>query len=233
MVLCCSTLAAMKPNILFIAVDDLKPMLGCYGDTDVLTPNIDQLAARGTVFLNNACQQSVCGPSRASLMTGTYPDTTKVYDLKTMLPAANPDTLTLPEYLRTHGYETTGTGKIYDPRSVDDELDAPSWSQPFQLNDLDPYFAPGFKKPKGGYFDPEVAQENKQLRQYMKKEGIKRKDKQAYAAALSKFPNVKPLTECMDVLDDAYDDGAIANCAVDQMASLSKGGATVLSGGRF
>ncbi|WP_136062301.1 IS1595 family transposase [Pontiella sulfatireligans] len=52
-------------------MDDLKPILGCYGDKDIKTPNMDRLAARGTVFLNNACQQSVCGPSRASLMTGT------------------------------------------------------------------------------------------------------------------------------------------------------------------
>ena len=51
-----------KPNILFIAVDDLKPELGCYGNTLIKTPNIDRLAAMGTVFLSNYCQQAVCGP---------------------------------------------------------------------------------------------------------------------------------------------------------------------------
>jgi len=72
-------------NVLFIAVDDLKPMLGCYGDTEIHTPNIDKLASSGTVFLNNHCQQAVCAPSRASLLTGLRPDKTKVWDLKTIM----------------------------------------------------------------------------------------------------------------------------------------------------
>ncbi|VGO15312.1 Choline-sulfatase [Pontiella desulfatans] len=215
---------ATKPNILFIAVDDLKPMLGCYGDAEILSPNIDRLAARGTVFLNNACQQSVCGPSRASLMTGTYTDTTKVFDLKTLMREANPDTLTLPEYLRKQGYETTGTGKIFDPRSVDDQFDAASWSQPFLQNGSDEYFAKGYEKPKGGFHNPVVAKQNKELKAFMKKEGIKKSDEDAYVDALLKYPMVKPLTECLEVPDDAYDDGAFANCAVQQMERLARGG---------
>ena len=67
-----------KPNILFIAVDDLKPELGAYGNKLVKTPNIDRLAKMSTVFLNNYCQQAVCGPTRASLMTGMRPDYTKI-----------------------------------------------------------------------------------------------------------------------------------------------------------
>ena len=227
LILCCISLSATadkQPNILFIAVDDLKPMLGCYGDTDVKTPNIDQLAERGTVFLNNACQQSVCGPSRASLMTGTYPDTTKVFDLKTQIREANPDTLTLPEYLRANGYETTGVGKIYDPRSVDKQFDAPSWSLPFLQHGLDAaYYAKGLKKPHSGFHDPEVAKQNKQLKAYMKKEGFTKKDKAAYVDALLKYPMVKPLTECRDVPDDAYDDGAFANRGMELMERLAQG----------
>ena len=69
-----------KPNVLFFAIDDLKPILGCYGDSLVKTPNIDRLAKMGTVFMNNYCQQAVCGPTRASLMTGKRPDYTKVWD---------------------------------------------------------------------------------------------------------------------------------------------------------
>ncbi len=103
-------------NILFIAVDDLKPVLGCYGDTLIQTPNIDRLADAGTVFLNNHCQQAVCGPSRASLMTGLRPDHTRVWDLKTKMRDMNPDIVSLPQYLRSQGFETDGTGKIYDPR---------------------------------------------------------------------------------------------------------------------
>ena len=78
-----------KPNILFIAIDDLKPELGCYGNNLIKTPNIDRLAAMGTVFLNNYCQQAVCGPTRASLMTGMRPDATKVLDLKTKMKQQN------------------------------------------------------------------------------------------------------------------------------------------------
>ncbi len=213
-----------KPNILFIGVDDLKPMLGCYGDPDILTPHIDKLASKGTVFLNNACQQAVCAPSRASLMTGTYPDTTKVYDLKTQMREAKPDTLTLPEYLRRHGYETTGCGKIYDPRSVDDSFDAPSWSQPFLQNVPSEYLAQGFDKSEGGYHDPEVKKQNMALKEYLKANGIKKSDKKATEAASQQFPKVKPLTECLDLPDDAYDDGAFANCAIAQMEKLAKGG---------
>ena len=221
-----STLAlADRPNILFIAVDDLKPMLGCYGDTEILSPNIDKLAERGTVFLNNACQQSVCGPSRASLMTGTYPDTTKVYDLKTLIRKANPDTLTLPEYLKSKGYETTGCGKIYDPRSVGKSFDAASWSLPFLQHPQQEYFADGIAKPDNGYHSPAVQADNKAFKAYLKKNGIKRSDKKAYAEAFAKFPLVKPITECMDedLPDDAYDDGSFANCAIEQMDKLSKG----------
>lgn len=71
-----------KPNILMIAIDDLKPMLGCYGESRIITPNIDALAARGTVFLKNYCQQAVCAPTRASLMTGLRPDVTRFGTLK-------------------------------------------------------------------------------------------------------------------------------------------------------
>ena len=62
-----------KPNILFIAIDDLKPILGCYGNTLIKTPNIDRLAKMGTVFMSNYCQQAVCGPTRASIMTVREP----------------------------------------------------------------------------------------------------------------------------------------------------------------
>ena len=120
-----------KPNILFIAVDDLKPILGCYGNTLIKTPNIDRLAKMGTVFTSNYCQQAVCGPTRASIMTGKRPDYTKVWDLKTKMRDINPDILSLPQYLITQGYSTQGIGKIYDSRCVDKKMDDPSWSVPY------------------------------------------------------------------------------------------------------
>lgn len=122
-----------SPNVLFIAVDDMKPLLGCYGDASAITPNIDQLAAAGTVFQTAHCQWPVCGPSRASLMTSLRPEAVGVMDLKTDMREKNPDVLTLPQHFKNHGYTTAGTGKIYDPRCVDSKkiLDAPSWSLPF------------------------------------------------------------------------------------------------------
>ena len=121
----------VKKNILFIAVDDLKPILGCYGDERILSPNIEALAKRGTVFLNNYCQQAVCAPTRASLLTGLRPDKTKVWDLKTVMRDYVPDILTFPQYLIANGYETAATGKVFDPRSVDSGHDVSSWSIPY------------------------------------------------------------------------------------------------------
>ena len=70
-----------KPDVLFIAVDDLRPEMGCYGNPVVKTPNLDRLAARGVVFNHAHCQQAVCDPSRSSLMTSRRPDATRVWDL--------------------------------------------------------------------------------------------------------------------------------------------------------
>jgi arylsulfatase A-like enzyme len=125
--------ATERPNILFIAVDDLKPALGCYGDKTALTPNIDRLAARGTVFTKAYCQWPVCGPSRASIMTSLRPEANGVMDLKTDVRAKDAKVLTLPQHFIAHGYTTAGCGKIYDPRCVDNkkDCDKPSWSLPF------------------------------------------------------------------------------------------------------
>jgi arylsulfatase A-like enzyme len=71
-----------KPNILFIAVDDLRPELGCYGNKVIKTPAIDRLAQEGVLFDRAYCQQAVCNPSRASLLTGMRPDSVKVWDLR-------------------------------------------------------------------------------------------------------------------------------------------------------
>ena len=123
-------LKAEKPNILFIAIDDMKPIAGCYGDKLAITPNIDKLAAQGTLFLNNQCNWSVCGPSRVSLMTSLMPDTTGVTGFKKMR-AKLPEVITLPAHLKSNGYVTTGVGKIFDHRTVDNQYDERSWAIPF------------------------------------------------------------------------------------------------------
>src|SRR6187401_427713 len=121
--------AATKMNVLFIAIDDLRPELGCYG-SPVKSPNLDALASRGLVFERAYCQQAVCSPSRTSLLTGRRPDTTKIYDLETHFRKNIPDVVTLPEYFKKNGYHTQSFGKIYHG-SLDDPQ---SWSVPHTNN---------------------------------------------------------------------------------------------------
>ncbi|MBP89505.1 MAG: iduronate-2-sulfatase [Planctomycetaceae bacterium] len=118
---------AGRANVLFIAIDDLRPALGCYDDSVAVTPNIDRLASRGMVFNRAYCQLAVCCPSRLSLMTGRRPDTIRVWDLKTHFRAAMPDVVTLPQHFKNHGYHTRSLGKIYHG-SGKPSKDPPSWS---------------------------------------------------------------------------------------------------------
>ena len=115
-----------------------KPALGCAGDPHAKTPNIDKLAARGTVFTRAYCQQAVCSPSRSSLLTGRRPDTTKVYDLVTHFRKALPDVVTLPQHFKNNGYYAHGVGKIYHGGYNDE----PSWSVPWEA-DEGPQLRPG------------------------------------------------------------------------------------------
>jgi arylsulfatase A-like enzyme len=115
-----------KPNILFIAVDDLRPELGCYGVEEIKSPNIDALAKSGLLFNRAYCQQAVCSPSRTSLMTGRRPDTTKVYNLQDHFRETIPNVITLTEHFKNNGYFAQSFGKIYHP-GLDDPK---SWSVP-------------------------------------------------------------------------------------------------------
>lgn len=102
---------APKPNVLSIAIDDLRLELGCYGVKEIKSPNIDRFAASGVAFSRAYCQQAVCNPSRVSLMTGLRPDSTKVWDLVTEMRTKIPDVVTLPQYFRQHGYRAVAYGK--------------------------------------------------------------------------------------------------------------------------
>ena len=101
-----------KPNILFIAVDDLKPTSGAYGDRLAKTPGMDRLAKEGIVFQYAYCQQAICAASRASIMTGMRPDKTRIWDLVTDFRQVNPNVVTIPQYFKEMGYETAAMGKI-------------------------------------------------------------------------------------------------------------------------
>jgi choline-sulfatase len=153
----CLPAADQKPlNILFIAVDDLRPELGCYGNPVVKSPNIDALAKRGTTFTSAYCQQAVCSPSRSSLMTGRYPDATKVWDLKTHFRVALPDAVTVAQLFKQNGYHAASLGKIFH-HGFDDGA---SWSEPAWYAtgltvDTDPQ---DFRKRKTVRFGPGVSE---------------------------------------------------------------------------
>ncbi len=134
---------AARPNVLFIAVDDLVPAIGCYGDTRALTPQMDSLASHGVTFLRSYTHWPVCGPSRACLTTSLTPEETGVIGFKPIR-GVLPNVITLPQHFRNNGYETAATGKFHDPRTVgvitdpnspttggDDTDDVPSWSLPY------------------------------------------------------------------------------------------------------
>lgn len=117
-----------KPeNVLFIMVDDLRPSLGCYGDSIAVTPHIDELASVSTVYSRAYCQQALSGPTRASLMTGLRPSETGVTELNTWMRKRNPDIVTLPQAFKSAGYETVSVGKTF--HGAKNTLDTLSWSR--------------------------------------------------------------------------------------------------------
>ncbi len=123
-----------KPNVLFIAADDLSCALGCYGDPVAKTPHLDRLAASGVCFLKAYNQLPLCNPTRASVMTGLRPDTIKVYDLDRHFRDEVPDAVTVSQQFMKNGWWAGRVGKIYHynvPASIgtDGFDDPPSWQK--------------------------------------------------------------------------------------------------------
>lgn len=138
-----------KLNVLFIAVDDLKPWVSAYGDKHAKTPGMDRLAKEGIVFKSSYCQQAICAASRASIMTGLRPDRTKIWDLVTDFRQVNPNVVSMPEYFKNMGYETAAMGKIFHIESVGVGHDSPSWSVPYRDAAAPKYALPFVPNEKG------------------------------------------------------------------------------------
>ncbi len=122
---------ADQPNVLLIMVDDLRPALGRYGDQLAITPNIDRFAESARVFGRAYCHQAVCGPSRASILTGHLPDNTRVWHNRNHFRTTHPDLITLPQLFKVNGYQSLGLGKVFIGDERED--DPPSWSAPAVL----------------------------------------------------------------------------------------------------
>ena len=205
-----------QKNILFIAIDDLKPLLSNYGETQMITPNFDRLADMGMTFTNAHVQYAVCGASRASVMTGTNPDTNKVWDLHTDFRDSAPNLVSMPEHLINQGYESTGSGKIYHIPSAAKGHDGKTWSIPHQMpKNYDPnYGEPGL----GYYQNNETKKEIARLTAEAESKGLKRGKIRRYV-----FKRFKPSTESADVSDTAYNDGLYTQTALKQLESLENG----------
>ena len=197
-----------RPNIIFIAVDDLRPELHCYGVNHVKSPNIDRLAADGIKFTQAYCQSAVCNPSRASLLTGMRPETTGVLDLNTNLRSVAPNVVTLPQYFKNNGYYCMAIGKIFH-NIFPDTL---SWNGPQMHVDGFPF------DPDAGYLsDSALAFIEKRKQGYITAGTAKNR-----MDVFGKWYIKAFATECVDVPDNAYYDGAQTDAAIEKIDELSK-----------
>ncbi|MEM1442517.1 MAG: sulfatase-like hydrolase/transferase [Verrucomicrobiota bacterium] len=120
-------LAADRPNILFIAIDDLNDWIGCMGGhPQTITPNFDRLAASGVLFTNAHCPGAACNPSRTAIMTGIAPHRSGLYDNRQKMREILPEAEIIPQHFRNHGYLAIGSGKM-----LHYFIDAPSWDDYF------------------------------------------------------------------------------------------------------
>ena len=198
-----SSAAAKHPNILFIAVDDLRPQLGCYGQPQMITPNIDALAHEGVVFMHNYCQYAVCGPSRDSILTGLRPDTNGTTDNVHNFRQNLPNWVTIPEHFARHGYQTVKTGKISHVNRDDKAFQRIMYE--FSQPGVSLYNSPANKSDMLKNMD--VIHE-KELA------GEKLTDHERYVMMIG------PHYEWSDAPDNHYSDGAMADLATEEMKKM-------------
>ncbi len=179
-----------KPNVLFIAVDDLRPQLGCYGRSFMHTPNIDRLARSGTMFRRAYCMVPTCGASRASLMTGLRPSRHRFVSYRTWAEKDAPGVTPLHTHFRNHGYHTVSLGKVL--HHPEDHREG--WSE-------DPW------RPDQRYLAYQNLDSVEQWKRHRKKhDGKGRARGPAYEAA--------------EVPDDAYPDGKLAKEAIERLGRI-------------
>ena len=239
-----SATPSQKMNVLFIAIDDLRPELGCYGKDYIHSPNIDAIAKSGMVFDRAYVQQAVCSPSRTCVMTGVRPDTSKVTDLVTHFRAALPDVVTIGQAFQQNGYFVQGMGKIFHGH-LDDK---PTWSVPWQVPK-----APVYALPESVAL---MGKANVQGEPDGEKGDNKGADPQSYSVAATEKPsesntdfmvtdkkgkkkdkgdksggggdeggkaNVRgPIYEGADVPDNTFQDGKVADLAIETLEQLAK-----------
>ena len=181
-----------KKNVLFFHIDDLRPELGCYGQEAIKSPNIDSLAASGVLFNRAYCQQALCGPSRISMMSGMYPDTTGICDLWTPLTKIMPDAMTMPRYFKERGYQTCSFGKVYHHNRDDNQ----SWSTLMPKNSV-------------VYANQQTIDEIEQRVKQGEEKGVGVDELRILAKG--------PAFEMADVPDEAYPDGKVAMEAIKSL----------------
>ncbi|MSU24749.1 MAG: DUF4976 domain-containing protein [Opitutus sp.] len=216
--------AADRPNILFIAVDDLRPEFGAYGKDYIKSPNLDRLAKSGITFNRSYCQQAVCSPTRSSLLTGTRPDTTKVWDLVTHFRVALPNVVTLPQLFKNNGYFVQGMGKIYHG-SLDDPQ---SWSVPWGTPKAETYALPENVKLNARRYGVDPDGDNAPVAKG-KGKGKGKAAKTAKAPSptvpdsMPAAKNIRgPAFEGADVPDNFFQDGKVAELALSTLRDMSK-----------
>jgi len=195
------------PNILFIIVDDLRPELGCFGNSLIKTPNIDKLAEKSMIFTNAFCHIGISAPARASMMTGLRPDSTRVWHLEDKFRKNLPDVLTIPQYLHQFGYYTVGIGKIFHNHMPDSvSFDEPDLRPAkYRTEDMIQRDAESF------YYDESLQKELDSVRN----ERL-RKDPNAYAGGWAYGRSV----ECSDAPDSSFYDGAQTLLTIESMKRL-------------
>lgn len=192
-----------RPNILFICVDDLRPQLGCCGNTQMKTPNMDALAAQGVLFERAYCQFAICGPSRSSVLSGMYPEHSGLKDNAVSFRGKLADGVSLPQYFREEGYHTVGMGKIFHHAA---NTDPASWDRWVDI--------------KGrGYFLPRNIEDQKKRRANI---AAREAAGETFTEHQKYVYTVGPFSEAADADEHLYPDGQLADRSIQVLREVRK-----------